>query len=774
MKKSTLLILPTIAAFAGLVAVQLDYVPALATTNGSVRSAMLESSDPPPDAQADDNYVVAQSGRAPKTQAPKPAAPAPGAATAPKVDETALRYFARQGDKRRLEAEIARLRALYPGWTPPADPTSVMPQADTALDAMWKLYAAGKLPELRKAIQERQTSEPGWKPPGDMLQLVELAESREQLINASDLKQYDTVIRIGSSHNSLLTCSDVDVLWRVAEAFAKTDRVARAKDAYGYVLDNCTKPDERLATVQKALPLLSRADLDALLAREKTNPDGSKEFDTIHNDLARKAVADAGADPKLTVPPADVSRVEKLANDVVEPSDPLILGWYYLRRNDPVAAERWFRLSHDRENAASSSQGLALAMIALSRPAEAEGTIYEWRDSSDGAKAVYMAAVANLLAQDPPVEIAPAILQRMVPEVMKAKDANAAQQLGWYAYLLNQFETASGWFSTALLWKPDDEPSSYGLVLTREQLGDTAGVADIQRRWAGKSDRIARLGELRNTRQRGLVPSPERFGTDTSTANQPVTQPTTNPGAPAAALPQDSSVAAANPLSTTPAPTLAERVAETIARTRVIQSQNQTEPVQASPEPRRPRPPQQTAVNTSQRASRGCTTTIDPQTLTPDAALTRGWCLMDMNRPLEAAAAFERGLLSRSEAAKSDAAYGQSLAYLRVGLADKAAVAASKARQKHSRQIELDTALLASRATDSFTAGRYTEALLALDQRARIAPERNDLMVLRGYAYMNLNRLADAQRVFEAVAATGSKDGLRGMATIRAIRNKEY
>lgn len=775
MKKSTLLILPIIAAFAGVAAVQLDYVPALATTNGSVRPAMPESGDPAQDAQAQDGYVVAQSGRAPKTQAPKPAAPAPpGAAPAPKVDETALRYFARQGDKRRLEAEIARLRALYPGWTPPDDPTSVAPQADTALDAMWKLYAAGKLPELRKAMQERQTSEPGWKPPADLLQMVELAESREQLINASDLKQYDTVIRIGSSHNSLLTCSDVDVLWRVAEAFAKTDRAARAKDAYGYVLDNCTKPEERLATVQKALPLLSRADLDALLAREKTNTDGSKEFDSIRNDLARKAVADAGADPKVMVPPADVSRVEKLANDIVEPSDPLILGWYYLRRNDPVAAEKWFRLSHDRENAASSSQGLALAMIAQSRPAEAEATIYEWRDSSDGAKAVYMAAVANLLAQDLPVEIAPAILQRMVPEVMKAKDANAAQQLGWYAYLLNQFETASGWFSTALLWKPDDEPSSYGLVLTREQLGDTAGVADIQRRWAGKSDRIERLGELRNTRQRGLVPSPERFGIDTLTANRPVTQPTTNPGAPATALPQDSSVVAANPLSTTLAPTLADQVAETIARTRAIQPQNQTEPVQSAPESRRTRPPQQPTVNTGQRGSRGCTKTIDPQTLSPGAALTRGWCLMDINRPLEAAAAFERGLLSRSEAAKSDAAYGQSLAYLRAGLADKAAVAASKARQRQSRQIELDTALLASRATDSFTAGRYNEALLALDQRARIAPERNDLMVLRGYAYMNLNRLADAQRVFEAVAATGSKDGLRGMATIRAIRNKEY
>ena len=48
MKKSTLLILPIIAAFAGVAAVQLDYVPALATTNGSVRLAMPESGDPAP------------------------------------------------------------------------------------------------------------------------------------------------------------------------------------------------------------------------------------------------------------------------------------------------------------------------------------------------------------------------------------------------------------------------------------------------------------------------------------------------------------------------------------------------------------------------------------------------------------------------------------------------------------------------------------------------------------------------------------------------------
>ena len=47
-------------------------------------------------------------------------------------------------------------------------------------------------------------------------------------------------------------------------------------------------------------------------------------------------------------------------------------------------------------------------------------------------------------------------------------------------------------------------------------------------------------------------------------------------------------------------------------------------------------------------------------------------------------------------------------------------------------------------------------------------------MILRAYAYMKLNRYADALRIFEAVAATGDKEGLRGIATINVIRKREY
>jgi hypothetical protein len=108
---------------------------------------------------------------------------------------------------------------------------------------------------------------------------------------------------------------------------------------------------------------------------------------------------------------------------------------------------------------------------------------------------VYLTAVANLLAITPPPPLDAEVLQRVVQEVYAAKDAASAQQLGWYADALNQPQTASQWFKLALDWKPDDEPSAYGLALTRWKIGNKTGVREIQTAWAGRSERIPTVGE---------------------------------------------------------------------------------------------------------------------------------------------------------------------------------------------------------------------------------------------------------------------------------------
>lgn len=630
----------------------------------------------------------------------------------PRVDESALRYFASKGDTARLEAEIARLRALYPDWKPPEDPLAVPQNTDSQLETMWRLYSEGRYAEVRGAIAERQSSDPGWQAPADLIDRLNVAEARARLVNASDLKQYETVIQVGASAPSLLTCSEIDVLWRVAEAFAETRRQNRARDAYLYILKNCDNQPERLATVQKAVALLPYSAVQELLSYERPTSAGALEFESIRDDIARRFVAAGDGDEALEVDPKYLQRVERLAETDGTASDALLLGWYQLRRKNMSEAERWFRLAREKQDSASASQGLALTLIDRKAPEEAEKVLYPWRDASNDAKATYFAATANLLAIDPPAALTAEVLQRIAQETMKGRDAATAQQFGWYARALEQPATAAQWFSTALSWKPDDEPSAYGLAISRNELGDRAGVAAIQRAWARKSERIARLGEAEQAPQKNIpfVPGLE---------------------ASARGAAQDGTATAIRSLGSAP---------ETVARAR------------------------QARV----RKVGGCRTTIDPRGLPPATALARGWCLMDLNRPLEAAEAFEVALSAPASRLREDAAYGQSLAYLRAGLASKAAVAAARSVQNPARRNELQSAILADRAVAAFDAGRYRETLLFLDQRRQFATERADLMVLRGYAYLKLKRIAQAKQIFEAVAATGNRDAIRGLSDVLA------
>lgn len=141
---------------------------------------------------------------------------------------------------------------------------------------------------------------------------------------------------------------------------------------------------------------------------------------------------------------------------------------------------------------------------------------------------------------------------------------------------------------------------------------------------------------------------------------------------------------------------------------------------------------------------------------------------MDLNRPLEAAESFRAAGRSSSRNISEDAAYGQSLAYLRLGLTDQAAVAATKAPMNAQRARELQASILADRAVQAFQSDRFRETLLYLDQRTQVQQEPVDLMVLRGYSYIKLNRPYDALRIFEAAATTGNRDASRGLADAKA------
>ncbi|WLR93311.1 cellulose synthase [Shinella zoogloeoides] len=650
-------------------------------------------------------------------QAVQPSGGAEIAERKPAVDESALRYFAARGDTARLNAEIARLRALYPTWIPPENPLAVPENEDRQLEEMWALYSQSRYADVRAAIARRQQEDAQWTPPADLVERLDIAEKRAALVAASNAGKPEEVVRIGAETPSLLTCSDADVLWRVAEAFFKTDRVQRAKDAYGYMLDNCTEGPVRVATVQKASTVLGYADMQDLLARERTGADGVKEFEAIRNDLARRFVGEGDEDPAITVSPAYLKIVEKLVADEGLASDALLLGWYHLRRDQNALAEPFFRKARAAEDSASASQGLALILLARKMPAEAEEAMYAWRTSSDQAMQTYLAATANLLALDPLPKLEPKVLNRIAGVTLEEKHPETGEQFGWYALAMNQPRTAEEWFAQVLKWKTDYEPAAYGLGVARLRLEDGAGLAAVKQAWGARSERIARLGEedtsddaapLRRERQPRIARTERRVPVEEMAGTR-------------------------------------ARVVEEVA-VRPERSERTARRVEGAP---------------------NCRTTRDPSGLSPANALALGWCLMEINRPMEAAQAFEAALAGGGSI-RSDAAYGQSLAYLRAGLTSEAAVAATKGKLDSRRGAELQVSILTDRAVSSFRAKRFRETLVFLDQRSQVRAEPVDLMVLRAYSYKNLGMRADAYRLFEALGETGRQDAIRALAEMRA------
>jgi tetratricopeptide (TPR) repeat protein len=667
-----------------------------------------------------------------------PTAPAGAPATSaapssgPQVDESALRYFASQGDTRRVDAEIARLRALYPNWAPPTDLSQLsagpVVVRDPLVDRLWTLYTEDKIAEIRAAIAERQASDPQWKPPQELLAAVEGNEARRRLVNASDSGQWRTVLSVATEAPNLLTCANVDVLWRVAEAYAKTDQLNRARDAYVYLLTNCANPAERLGTLQKALGVLSEQQVSDLLRFERKTGDNPDDFSSIRDELARRRVQRASTDPKQTAPADDLAVVERLAENKTDAGNALLLGWYNYHHGNPQKALDWFKTALDRDGGPKAAEGYALTQRALNRFVEAEAFAYEWRDKAAENMRIYLDIATALLSQDPPLRLEPAVVTRTVQTIAAQRFANGAQSVGWYSYNTGQIPTARQWFRTALSWKADDEASAYGLALSTQRLNDRAGFNAVMAQWRGRSERIAELAA--GGGRRG-VPG----------AQAPVPSP-----AAAAQLAVPAVVEDVPPVRQGPAP-------RQMAETRVVYEQA----------PRRTAQP-------AAGGGRNCAVTRSPRNLSAGAALTLGWCLMGLNRPLEAVAAFDQAIETGSAAMREEAGYGKTLAYLRKDMTAEAAIAAAQAPQTSPRRVELQATILAQRAVAAYRDGRYAETILMLGERNRIVPEQNDLMLIKGWSYLKLGRYQDAERIFRAVQRTGFSEeanvGLNAVAEI--------
>ncbi|WP_407048509.1 hypothetical protein [Methyloraptor flagellatus] len=125
--------------------------------------------------------------------------------------------------------------------------------------------------------------------------------------------------------------------------------------------------------------------------------------------------------------------------------------------------------------------------------------------------------------------------------------------------------------------------------------------------------------------------------------------------------------------------------------------------------------------------------------------MLEGWCLLDADRPAEAAGAFA-ALAAQPGKAGEEAAYGLALARLRTGEPARASEAA--AALGADRRKEIDAAVLAQQASAAFDRGDYAATLDSLDRRSRLVTPSRDLEVLGAWALLKAGRTRESMALF--------------------------
>lgn len=416
------------------------------------------------------------------------------------IDLSALRYFAAQNDLERVAAEIRLLRSKNPDWDPPED---LFSEVRSGIDEqpLWDLFAKRDLVAVHAKMDAIRQDKPEWQPSSNFAGKLALAEAHEALVKASDAQQWGQVIDTASTTKMLLTCGDIDALWRTAEALVRTGDEPRALEAYRYILTTCKPTDQRLATVEKASLLLkSPEDLDGLLQMGQRLPDGRNEFEQVRLDLLRRKAGEAAAGTSPIQPtPAELDALSASAAGPAGQADAQLLGWYSYSRKDFAGAEKWFRTALRAGDNAKAAEGLVLALRDGGNKDEAATQAIRYA-GLDALNRKLMVEVQSARLTDPQAHpLSPDELTALEKAVDELKSADGAQALGWSVYKANDVAGAEGWFRKSADWK-SNESAAIGLVVTARRLRHDGDYAARVAQYRATYPRVAELETLLRSR----------------------------------------------------------------------------------------------------------------------------------------------------------------------------------------------------------------------------------------------------------------------------------
>ncbi len=425
-----------------------------------------------------------------------PAAPSPVASTpvAPRraVDESALRYYAGLGQRDRVAMETLRLKRLDPAWRVPDD-LYAHQQSHPDEAPLWVLFGQDRLGEIEAAIRVRQAVEPGWMPSDELAAKIKAKHLRVRVTAWAASGEWHAIVESFKGTGIAWAKDDAEVLWIVAEAYARENDCGEAYIVYRSILVDHGDFNERRATVERAIALVPMSYVEKLLALERRDEHGAGEFAAIAIDITRARLSaflhDEVANP---VGAEELDAFKAFVHEAKDPNEPGLVAWTAFKRRDYPQALDWFKFAIARGGDAMIAHGLAhtLRMMGLKR--EAEEVAYAWREPLVNNAILFIDLLEEDFTKERPPFIEPARVARYAQVTAATESGEGAQALGWYAYNTCQYPQALLWFGRAVAWLPK-EATAYGYALSLQRMHRSKDFRDVVNRYDGLFPKVAAL-----------------------------------------------------------------------------------------------------------------------------------------------------------------------------------------------------------------------------------------------------------------------------------------
>ncbi|MDF2116468.1 hypothetical protein PY365_12855 [Roseiarcaceae bacterium H3SJ34-1] len=408
-------------------------------------------------------------------------------------DDSALRYYASLNQTNRVQTEIRRLQRLYPGWEVPNDLYNQAKAGGEDEQALWDLFAADQLDDLRAAIDQRIRAEPGWQPSAELTQKLARKTVRNKVMSLYGTGKLQDLLDYIKKDGFNAEDADIDVLWAVAETFAKTRQTQDAVQIYKSILTLNRESDVRIATIQKAMASMRMNDVEPLIAMGAVSADGKSEFAAIQTDITRARISAFLHDERPTeIPAPELKAFEDYARGASDPDQAGLVAWYYYKTKVFREALEWFKLALERGGDAMIAHGLAHSLRELGMYRETEEVAYAWRQPLINNAILFIDILERDLTKEIPPYIEPERLFRYAQVTKDLASGEGAQGLAWYAYNSCQYDVAYEWFQRAAAWLPK-EATVYGLALSARKAKRSREFIELVNRYDGLFPKVVGL-----------------------------------------------------------------------------------------------------------------------------------------------------------------------------------------------------------------------------------------------------------------------------------------